>query len=91
MASTGEPKKTAGALDIRNVIGSLLAAYGVILTIMGFAADRALDKTGGINANLMAGLALLVVGIVFMAWARLRPIAVPDDAHLESGQGPHAH
>ena len=48
-------KHTAGALDIRNVIGSLLAIYGVILLVMGVFGDKELDKTGDINANLYAG------------------------------------
>ena len=68
-------KKTAGALDVRNIIGMLLAAYGVILTLMGVLADPETDKTGGVNANLWAGLILLAVGLGFMAWAKVRPIA----------------
>jgi hypothetical protein len=71
-------RRTAGALDIRNIIGGLLAAYGVILVLMGLFGDKELDKTGGVNANLWAGLAMLAVGVVFMVWARLRPIVVPD-------------
>ncbi|MBT9256572.1 hypothetical protein KMZ32_14175 [Phycicoccus sp. MAQZ13P-2] len=72
-------KHTAGAFDIRNVIGGLLAIYGVILTGMGIFADPETDKTGGPNANLWAGLALLVVGLGFVAWSRLRPVVVPED------------
>ena len=34
-------KKTAGALDIRNIIGVLLAIYGVILLLMGIFGDSA--------------------------------------------------
>ena len=71
-------KKTAGAFDIRSIIGLLLTAYGVILTLMGLFGDTEADKTGGVNANLWAGLGLLVVGLGFMAWARLRPILVPE-------------
>lgn len=74
-------KHTAGAFDIRNFIGALLGLYGVILTLMGLFGERYLDRTGGINANLYAGLGLLVVAVVFMTWARLRPIVVP--AHVE--------
>ncbi|WP_392543249.1 hypothetical protein [Oryzobacter telluris] len=76
-----ETKHTAGAFDIRNIIGLLLAIYGVILTGMGLFADPETEKTGGVNANLWAGLALLVVGLGFIAWARLRPIKVPE--HVE--------
>lgn len=74
-------QRKAGAFDIRNIIGLLLTIYGVVLTLMGLFADPETEKTGGTNANLYAGLALLVVGIGFLAWSRLRPIVVP--AHVE--------
>ena len=80
-AKVASPKKTAGAFDIRNIIGSLLAIYGVLLLFAGLALDPETDKTGGINANLWTGLALAVAGAVFLAWARLKPIIVPD--HVE--------
>lgn len=73
-----ERRHQAGILDIRNIIGTLLATYGVILTVTGIVADPQDDKTGGLNANLWAGLALLVVGLAFVAWARLRPVLVPE-------------
>ena len=79
-ARRGE-RHTAGAFDIRNFIGALLGLYGVILTLMGIFGDKAYDKTGGVNANLYAGIALLVVAAAFGAWARLKPIIVP--AHVE--------
>ena len=78
-ASTTKNKHTAGAFDIRNIIGALLGIYGAILLAMGLFADTDEDKTGGVNANLWAGAALLAVGIGFMVWARLRPVVVPDD------------
>jgi hypothetical protein len=88
--STG--RKTAGAFDVRNIIGGLLGIYGVILTLMGLFADPEEGKTGGINANLWAGLALVAASAIFFAWWRLRPIVVPDDGpgqdHSEMGHGP---
>ena len=75
-------KHTAGALDIRNIIGGLLGVYGVILVLMGLFGDEQSDKTGNVNANLWAGLALVVVAVVFLVWARLRPILVPE--HVDS-------
>jgi hypothetical protein len=71
-------KHTAGALDIRNIIGGLLGVYGVLLVLMGIFGDKEYEKTGDINANLWAGLALVVVSAVFLTWARLRPIVVPE-------------
>ncbi|MFN8190528.1 MAG: hypothetical protein U0R78_08815 [Nocardioidaceae bacterium] len=69
----------AGLFDIRNIIGGLLLVYGVILLLMGLFADQAHDKTGGVNANLWAGLALLAVGGAMVIWALTRPVLVPED------------
>jgi hypothetical protein len=94
MAEHTSRKHTAGALDIRNIIGGLLGVYGLILLLMGLFGDKELEKTGDVNANLWAGLALLVVALVFLAWARLRPIVVPehvdasDDADRQAGTAP---
>ncbi len=73
-----ERRHDAGILDIRNIIGALLGVYGVILLAVGVFGDAETDKTGGVNANLWAGLVLLAVGLGFLAWARLRPIVVPE-------------
>lgn len=77
-------RHTAGLLDIRTIIGSLIGTYGVILTLMGLFGDEESDKTGGVNANLWAGLVMVVVGLVFVMWARLRPVVVPE--HPDSAQ-----
>ena len=58
-----QEKKTAGIFDIRNIIGALLTIYGVILTLMGLFADPETEKTGGSNANLVAGILLLIIGL----------------------------
>jgi hypothetical protein len=76
--SAAAPHK-AGAFDIRNIIGALMGLYGIILALAGVFGDKALEKTGGVNANLWTGLALIVVAAVFIGWARLRPIVVPTD------------
>jgi hypothetical protein len=78
-----KPKKTAGALDVRNIIGTLMAVYGVILVAMGIFSDSTAAKSGDINSNLYAGLGLLAVAAAFLIWARLRPIVVPADVESE--------
>lgn len=88
MASNTTEKHLAGALDVRNIIGALLTIYGVILLAMGLFADTADAKTGGVNANLYAGIALLAVGIGFVVWARVRPVVVPAHIHREDA-APH--
>jgi len=82
---TATRRHNAGLLDIRNIIGGLLAAYGVILTLMGLFGDESLPKTGGIDANLWTGLALLVVGTAFIVWARVRPVFVPESSAVHDG------
>jgi hypothetical protein len=77
-ADSGAPHK-AGAFDIRNIIGLLMAVYGVILTLAGIFGDQERDKTGDVNANLWTGLALILVAAFFLGWARLKPIVVPTD------------
>ncbi|QZY28924.1 hypothetical protein [Nocardioides coralli] len=88
MSDTQTRRKTAGAFDVRAIIGALLGTYGVILLLMGLFADTAPDKTGGVNANLWAGLALLLVGGTFLAWWRLRPIVVPATDDSDELRGP---
>ena len=73
------PKHTAGAFDIRNFIGALLGLYGVILTLLGIFGDKAYDRTGNVNANLYAGIVLLLISAAFITWARVKPIIVPED------------
>ncbi len=79
--TTSTRTHAAGVFDIRNIIGGLLGVYGVILVLMGLFGDKELDKTGDVNANLWAGLAMVVVAAVFLTWARLKPIVVPE--HVE--------
>ena len=85
-------KKTAGAFDVRTIIGTLLTIYGVILLLLGLfassdpASPDAPEGGGDINANLWAGIALLVVGLVFIAWWRIKPIVVPEDVQRGDDQ-----
>ncbi len=84
-------KKTAGAFDIRVIIGSLLGIYGLILLVMGLFGDPETDKTGGPNANLWAGLALAVVAVLFLVWWRVRPIVVAEPEDHEDLAAPPRH
>ena len=86
-------KHTAGALDIRNIIGLLLAIYGVIMLGMGLfgEGEPPTEPPAGVedvNANLWAGIILLVVGIAFMAWAKLKPVVVPENFERDVEPGP---
>lgn len=73
-------KKAAGAFDVRNVIAALIGFYGVVLVVVGLVdnGEEALEKAGGVNANLWVGLAMAAFALAFALWARLRPIVVPS-------------
>jgi hypothetical protein len=89
-------KHSAGAFDVRNVIAALIGFYGVVLVLLGIFSDTAADRerTGDVNANLYAGIAMLLFAAAFALWVRLRPIVVeapPDRQDPEddgSGAGP---
>jgi len=83
----------AGAFDVRNFIAALIGIYGVVLVLMGLfgTSDSALDRAGGVNANLWAGLCMVVFAACFFLWARLRPVVVPDDPEAVDRSQPPAH
>src|SRR4051795_1535699 len=73
-------KRAANLLDIRRIIGALLLLYGAILTITGIvASDEQKTKAAGENVNLWTGIALLVVGGLFVFWSMTRPFVDPDE------------
>lgn len=89
MSNANKPTKTAGAFDIRNFIGVLLGIFGIILTIaglFGYTPDEA-ERTGGIDANLWTGIGLIIAAIVFLVWARLRPLRIIDDEASDAADG----
>jgi hypothetical protein len=80
------PRK-AGAFDIRTVIAGLIGCYGIVLIIMGLVTDTAADrvKTGGVNANLWAGIGMAVVAAALAISAALRPVII-ESGEEETGK-----
>ncbi|MEV6163112.1 hypothetical protein AB0L71_14510 [Streptomyces sp. NPDC052052] len=71
----------ARLFDIRRIIGGLFVVYGVIVTIAGInPSDADLKKAEGVHINLWTGLAMLVLGLLFLLWLKLRPMKTPSDA-----------
>jgi hypothetical protein len=91
-SGSGQRKHDAGAFDIRAIIGGLIGFYGVVLVIMGLVADGAAQrkKTGDVNANLWAGIVMVVVALAFVLWTRLRPVVV-DAAAPDRDEDAPAH
>jgi hypothetical protein len=75
-----ESRSTTAAriFDLRSIIGGLFVVYGVIVTIAGInPSDASLDKSEGVNINLWTGLGMLLLGLFFLAWLKLRPTVPP--------------
>lgn len=71
--------KAARLFDVRRVIGGLFVVYGVIVTLLGLFDSKAeIDKAQGVRINLWMGLAMLVLGLLFLLWLRLSPPAPPE-------------
>lgn len=84
--TTREPRRTAGALDIRLFIAALLGVYGLVLTVFGIgASDADIEQAAGLNLNLWSGLGMLAVALGFAVWTRLRPIVLPAHPDEEAG------
>jgi hypothetical protein len=73
--------KAARLFDIRRLIGGLFLIYGVILVVLGLGeSDASIAKSADINVNLYAGLGMLVVAVVFIAWALMRPLGEEEES-----------
>jgi xanthine/uracil/vitamin C permease (AzgA family) len=74
------------AFDIRLIIALLTGVYGLVLTALGLfvTSDTEIEKSAGVNINLWAGLAMVVVALLFVLWARLRPLRIPVHQEDES-------
>lgn len=76
---TAEPRSAAAKLfDLRVLIGALFTFYGLVLIVAGVLVTSAqLRKASEVNINLWMGFGMLVVGLVFLAWWRLKPLRSP--------------
>jgi hypothetical protein len=67
--------QVANLFDLRRIIAGLFLLYGVVLTIVGLGdSDKEIAKSAGVHINLIAGLGMIVLGGLFLAWALLRPL-----------------
>ncbi|MEU6139244.1 hypothetical protein ABZ848_02670 [Streptomyces sp. NPDC047081] len=76
----------ARIFDLRRIIGGLFVLYGLIVGITGLVDDQAaIDKAQGVNINLWTGLGMLLLGIFFLVWLKLRPTPPPLPPVEEEG------
>jgi hypothetical protein len=51
----------------------------VILTVYGIVDSQAqVDKAAGVRINLWTGLGMLVIGLAFLTWVKLRPLTTAE-------------
>ena len=86
------PKSAASKLfDLRILIGGLFTFYGVALSIYGlFTSPEEIAKSAGIHINLVLGIGMLVLGLLFLLWAKLAPV-VHDPAAAAASDRPPMH
>ncbi|MZD03671.1 hypothetical protein GTW43_01025 [Streptomyces sp. SID5785] len=81
----------ARLFDVRRIIGGLFVVYGIIVTIAGItASDADLKKAQDININLWTGLGMLVLGLFFLVWLKLRPTEAPTPPAADETDSPSA-
>jgi hypothetical protein len=69
----------ARMLDLRSYICALFVIFGLTVTLEGvFVTQAELDKAAGVNINLYAGIAMLMLAAVMGVWAFLVPPEVPS-------------
>jgi hypothetical protein len=78
--------------DLRLLIGGLFTFYGVILIIYSFFDSAAeIAKAAGIHINLWLGIGMLVLGLLFLLWSRLGPLAPPEANPTDRSDRPVHH
>jgi hypothetical protein len=78
--------RAARLFDVRRLIGGLFVIYGVILVVLGLGeSDASIEKSAGVNVNLYAGLGMLALGLLFLAWAFLRPLGEEPGSEQAGG------
>ncbi|MEU4151535.1 hypothetical protein [Streptomyces sp. NPDC026659] len=85
----GKSATAARIFDLRRIIGGLFVVYGVIVTIAGITdSQAAIDKAEGVNINLWTGIGMLILGVFFLAWLKLRPTPPPLPAEGVTEEDP---
>ena len=80
-------ERAANLFDLRRIIGGVMVVWGVLLIILGATDSTAeANKAAGLNINLIAGIGMLVFGLLFLLWAFTRPLGT---ALVEAEDGEH--
>lgn len=73
--------RLAKLFDLRSFIGTFFLISGVIVTLEGATAtDAEIAKASDLNVSLWSGLAMLLLGLVFIGWMIAQPPELPDQS-----------
>ena len=73
------PPKYAKFMDLRFVIATMFAIFGVLVTVSGFTTtNEEIEQAAGINISLWTGVGLLLLSAGFGVWLLLVPPDVPE-------------
>ncbi len=71
--------RSSRLFDLRLIIGAMFTLYGLVLIVAGIADGSAeIAKASGIRINLWVGIGMLILGVLFLLWARLRPLRLEE-------------
>ncbi|GAA1275159.1 hypothetical protein GCM10009609_42790 [Pseudonocardia aurantiaca] len=75
------PSAASQLFDLRTIIALLFAVYGIVLIVQGlfFDSEAEIAKAGGIHINLWSGIGMVVVAVLFVIWAQMRPLVPPSE------------
>jgi hypothetical protein len=79
-----ENDASSSLFDLRYLIGGLFTFYGVLLIVASFFVSHI--KSGDIDINLWLGLGMLILGLFFLIWARLRPLRIEGESALAKAE-----
>jgi drug/metabolite transporter (DMT)-like permease len=80
-----EDDASGSLFDLRYLIGALFTFYGLLLVVASFFVSHV--KSGDIDINLWLGLGMLILGLFFLGWARLRPLRLEGRSALAEAEG----
>jgi hypothetical protein len=83
--------KSDRLFDLRWLIAGMFVVYGIVLIIVGILnGGPELQKASGVRINLWTGIGMLLIGLIFAAWARWKPLRREELAATDD-TGPPTH
>lgn len=89
MSDEGQTQSASNRLfDLRELIFGLFVVFGAILVVAGiFDSQAEIDKAAGVRINLWAGIGMILLGLVFLAWRLWKPLRREDLVATDDDEG----